>query len=198
MEVLGLKEFEAALRSLPASLTEDVLVDVLKAGGQEIRQVAQALTADDHELSVSIVVRKANKRQLRAGTGAVVVALKSKPGGWRGHFREFGTSPHLIWAKGAKGAIDKAARRMLRKLNKQSRASGGPSKALVTATGQVLGPVVHHPGQRARPFLRPAAATAFPAAVEAIRKRLGVTIVKAAERAHKGFARLRGKRLLTG
>ncbi len=218
MEVVGLKQVEDVLRALPRALSEDVLVDGLKAGAREIQRAAQANAADDPALAAAIVVRKANKRQLRAGTGQVIVALASKKlaggerqAGWRGHFREFGTSPHLIWARGArpeggKGTPGKALRTALRRINKASRAgveaSGAFSaqsieraRALVTAAGKILGPVVHHPGHRARPFLRPAAASAAPAAVEAVRKRLAVTVLKAAERARRGFARLRGKKL---
>ena len=58
------------------------------------------------------------------------------------------------------------------------------ARAIITASGQVFGPVVHHPGVTAKPFFRAAIDSSF----EAYVRRMGEIIAKGLAREGAKFA----------
>ena len=96
------------------------------------------------------------------GRTRVVIGFR-RPAAAHAHLVEFGTAPHRIRARNA---------------------------PLLRVGSAVLGRTVDHPGARPHPFIRPALDEDGPAAVEAMRVRLGRTVERiAAELAGRAPAR---------
>lgn len=113
------------------------------------------------------VVRKAAIANLGGDKKDIVVKKSRSPRGtakykvglskdkWYLMFREFGTKPHLIKTK---------------------------KKKVLAGGGEVFGPVIHHPGQAAKPFLRPALDENVPKIIKAMGAKMGKAIEKEAKK----------------
>jgi HK97 gp10 family phage protein len=130
VNISGMKEIEANLRQLSDDIRDKMLTDAAREGAQIVQAEAMHLAPKERGLAspLSIVsrIKIRMKKPDRFGVRAYVVA-----GAPHSHLLEFGTKAHKIVAKFKKALADKAAR-------------------------EFFGRVVNHPGNRARPFLRPA------------------------------------------
>ena len=171
IQILGLDDLEKTFKELGDVMGQDALDDGLRAGARVFVKAIKQEASDDPELAKSFTVAKATQRQLRRGRGSIAVVARSGRAwqGFRAWWREDGTDPHRIIIKKKLALAD-------------------------TEAGKFFGPVVFHPGEQAKPFMRPAIDRAAEKALRAIKDRLGVAIDKGVARRGAGFARLRGGR----
>ena len=146
IRVKGLSELAAFLDALPQKLAKNVLRGSLRAGMVVIQTEAKATAAFSDKTGK---LRKGLKVSTRVKGGTVTASLKATgKHGYLAQWVEFGTAAHRINAK-----------------------KGG---ALSFGGGAVQH--VDHPGQKARPFLRPSldarASDALVAAAEYMKERL--------------------------
>ena len=180
-QLTGARELEAVLKQLPKEIGEKVLVAATRAGANVVRKDALA------RLEAGGVSKRGGPRNdpalviVRDRKSAASVTLKLAIHKRRFYlmFREFGTAPHSIRAgKARRGA------------GVLERTFGGRATVLANPeTGEVFGPEVQHPGQPARPFLRPAFDGKAGAAVDAIGVVLGKKIEQAALKLAGSFAK---------
>jgi HK97 gp10 family phage protein len=130
VEVSGLKELEANLRQFSDDVRDKMLTDATRAGAEVVQVEAINLAPKKRGLASSLSIASRIKIRMKQpdqfGVRALIVA-----GAPHSHLLEFGTKPHKIVTKTKKALADKAA-------------------------NLFFGKVVNHPGNRARPFLRPA------------------------------------------
>lgn len=146
--IKGLAELQKMLDQLPANLEQNVLRSALRAGANVIKAEAQQQLAAHGNVKTG-VLSKGLKVGTRAKGGKVTATVTAKgKHGYIAHWIEFGTAAHEIRPKGAKSLF-----------------LAGAFKT-----------IVHHPGIRPQPFMRPALDSRSAAAViavgEAIKKRL--------------------------
>ena len=124
--IQGARELDRTLKALPRQLGAKVLGGAVMSGAQEIRKAALANLGEAERGDVIA-------RRTRQGKASVTVSVGPPKDKFYLMFREFGTAPHTIRPRrrGRKVLADKES-------------------------GAVFGPEVRHPGQPARPFLRPA------------------------------------------
>ena len=146
INVTGLAELQAFLDTLPAKVEQNILRGALRAGAKPILEDAKA---GAQESTKTGLMRDGLKITTKAKKGTVTVSIKA--GGKHAYlakFVEFGTAAHRIDPK-----------------------NGG-----VLSFGGGFARHVDHPGQRAKPFLRPAfdaqSENAVVATGEYIKKRL--------------------------
>jgi HK97 gp10 family phage protein len=157
VELTGLKELESNLRQFSAEVQDTMLLEAVREGAEVVRAEAIRLAPRERGLaspkSIISRIKIRMKQPDRFGVRALVIA-----GAPHSHLLEFGTKAHKILAKVKKALADKA-------------------------TGKFFGKVVNHPGNRARPFLRPAYETRKVAAVnrmaEVLRERIAQFRAKA-------------------
>lgn len=90
--IRGAADIAKVLKRLPEKMTEQVLVQALRAGGKPIVKEAKDLVpVRSGDLKKSIVVRKATKKQRKGGAGLVAIGF-TKPTSRRAHLIEYGTS----------------------------------------------------------------------------------------------------------
>lgn len=146
-EVKGLDALQLALQQLPAQIEANIMRGALRAGAKPI--VAKAEANLDASTAGSGELKGTVRISTRSKAGVVRAIIKAGgKKGWYAHFVERGTKPHWIKPKKAKSLFFAGLRRE----------------------------VVHHPGARPKPFLRPAADSEAQAALQAmgdyIRRRL--------------------------
>lgn len=175
--VSGLRDLDEALKQFPAKLQRKYLARALRAGAKIIQQQAQAnAPVKTGALRRNIVVRSA-PRNGAAGRVAVGIRAAKKIGSrttstgkvrsvfdkrgdaFYGRFVEGGTKPHMI-----------------PRLSKRDRAAArtvlGKGTASVLKIGGRFVSVVHHPGAKSKPFLRPALESSPPRVLAAFRDEL--------------------------
>lgn len=151
-------EFRRVLRRLPRRMQRKVLSGAAAGGAQVIRK--EAIGNLENGDRRDVVTRKVRRPRTGAAASYVIGLSRER---WFLQFKEFGVGPRVIRAPGRE------------KRAKKARVLADPE------TGAVFGPVVRHPGQAARPFLRPAFDTA---GEKAIRK-VGERVAKGIEREAK-------------
>lgn len=135
----GKANLDQFLASLPAKLEQAVL-----RGG--IRAVAVVVANEAKDRCISSEVQGAIKVSTRAERGIVSAKVQTKGrGAYLAPWLEYGTDPHFI----AVAAADRQGLSVHR-INKLAR------EGSLVINGHFVGPVVHHPGAKAHPFLRPA------------------------------------------
>ena len=153
----GTKELEAVLKQLPKEIGIKVLAKATRAGAAVVKKDADA------RLESSGVSKRGGRKgkpalgivRDRKGTASVTFLLGIHKSRWYLIFREFGTAPHKIMVKRAE-VLGSAA------------------------TGRIFGTEVDHPGQRARPFMRPAIDSKADDALLAMGRVMGKETEKAA------------------
>lgn len=171
VHVKGLDELQKFLDALPAKMEANVMRSALRAGAQVIAQEAKAnVPVDTGRLRDSIRVTTRSRRgtvyaSVKAGSKDTKKKVSEKRGGgisvsyenaWYAHFVEYGTAPHFIGTKFAKGLV----------LRSNKRATSGFAKRWMNVGVVVEG--VHHPGSKAKPFMRPAMDSRAQAALLAV------------------------------
>ena len=143
------------LDQLPKQIAK-VLEGAARAGGRVIAEEAKERCTSDQ-------VRGTIKLKVQAADDAAKVVAKvqtSGPGAYLAPWIEYGTSPHIIAVR------DDSDRKGLsvNAINRSER------KGTLVIGGEAVGPVVHHPGVRPHPFLRPAFDTAAQEAMAAAQR----------------------------
>lgn len=176
VHVKGFNELQKFLDELPAKMEANIMRTAMRAGANVIKTAAQAnLVANGSDktgdLSDSMRV---STRILSTGKVVAKVQTHSSPNNLA-IWVEYGTAAHYIKVsdkdrptrKKRNGTVKMVSMKTLNKMvNTGSLAIGG----------KFVGPSVHHPGARPKPYMRPAldqyADKALLAVGEAIRKRL--------------------------
>ena len=144
--VKGLDQLQALLNTLSAKVETNIMRAALRAGANVIRDEVRQTAPFDTGL-----LRKGIKVSTRARRGVVTATIKAS--GKHSHaaaWLEYGTLPHIIKARQAKGlAIDGA-----------------------------FAEVVNNPGVKARPYMRPALDSRAQAAVLAVGEAIKVRLTK--------------------
>ncbi|MCG2586493.1 HK97-gp10 family putative phage morphogenesis protein [Massilia sp. TS11] len=148
VKVKGLSELQKFLDQLPAKVEKNMLRSGLRAGANVIKDAA----GEELESNGSVVtgsLKKGLKVSTSSRKGVVKAKVKTTgPHAHLGPWIEHGTKPHLIKPKAAKALAIKGS----------------------------LVEVIHHPGAKPKPFMRPAldsrATEALQAVGDAIKARL--------------------------
>jgi len=123
----GLAKFQANMDRLSLVVREKYLKQAVRKGGNHIRDLMESKAPiQSGKLKADIMV---SVRDTNAFEGIVQVG-PSKKTYWYAKWQEFGTKSHTITAS--------------------------VGKVLIGLGGRILGKSVQHPGQAARPFVRPA------------------------------------------
>jgi HK97 gp10 family phage protein len=148
-KINGLRELSEQLKTMPDKLLKTAIRGAVGAGAKVIRDEARSRV---HNITgdLSQGIRFTTSVNLAQGTGVSKVFVSVKKA-WYGRLVEFGTKPHLIKSK--KG------------------------NALKLHGGKLV-MQVHHPGAKPKPFMEPAAATKYQAAIDAITNRLKAAFLK--------------------
>jgi HK97 gp10 family phage protein len=163
-KIVGLEELGRRLMALPEAIARGPAEDAMLAGAKVIQKAAQQKApVKTGKLRKAIRVRKSSNLDARRAAGETLEADASvyiaKGEGHIARFNEFGTGPHTIVAHGG-GAI--------------------------AIGGEVVGKSVDHPGQPARPFMRPAFDTSKEAATQAIRDTLAAKLDAVVQKVKQG------------
>ena len=157
----GAAAMDRVLREMPKKVARKALNNAVLAGAGVIRKAALANLGG---VGGRRAIVTAN---VRASEHSITRRVGIHKDRWYLSFREFGTKPHIIRNK-----------------------SRSDAKLLANPeTGQIFGSVVEHPGQRQRPFLRPAFDGNAIKAIDVIGKRLGDNIEKEATKLAGRFSK---------
>ena len=127
------------LQQLPAALEKNVLRGAARAAANVVADEAR-------QRCISSEVRDSIKVAGSSKDGRIIAKVQTKgEGAYIAPWLEYGTRPHFISVSDA----DRGGR-SIKRLNKEVR------EGSLTIGGRFVGPVVHHPGARPHPFLRPA------------------------------------------
>jgi hypothetical protein len=137
------------LAQAPQVIAEKVLVGAGRAAAKVLADEAK-LQTDSHE--VADAIKTSAKRE-----GGKIIAQAAVKGRWENSlaiWQEYGTSGHFISVDPAHSGGQTAER--INKSDKAATAAGtaGPGESLKIGDAYV-GETVHHPGARAKPFMRP-------------------------------------------
>jgi hypothetical protein len=157
VHVKGLAQLQTFLSTLPVKMEKNIMRGALRAGAKPIladakMRVRKRSGATAASMRISTMARGGR-------VIARVIAGKATYGNvpiWL----EYGTRPHLISVGDENKPINArlSARRgslvrvSIATMNRAARALGS-----LVIGGRFVGPVIHHPGSRAFPFMRPAA-----------------------------------------
>jgi len=158
----GAKELDRVLARLPKKIGKRVFMKAGREGGKVIQgEALQNLGSADKK---DIIVRK-----VRVQGTSLTMRIGPPRSKFQLMLKEFGTQPHRITTGGRRGA---------------------KKKLLVdTDAGLAFGTEINHPGQPARPFLRPAFDVKKGEALATVGKVLGTEIEKAAVKLAGSFAK---------
>ena len=166
----GMAELQKMLDTLPAKIERNILRGAMKAAAKPVLAAAkQGAAVVSGELRDSLRptdgVKKNNKAQVYAAV---------KTDAFYARFVEFGTDSHLIKVSDS----DKPTRMTRRGMKQYSMKTINKmvKNGSLLIGGNLVGPIVSHPGAKPHPFMRPAldaqANAAVRAAGEYIKKRL--------------------------
>jgi HK97 gp10 family phage protein len=161
--ITGAREMDRLLKRLPREIGQRDLAAAVRAGAQIWRKAAIANLEGGGKDDV--IVRKARKRQSRFSVTMLIGPPKEK---FFLMFKEFGTARHGITPKNKAVLADEAA-------------------------GEFFGAEVDHPGQQARPFLRPAVDVNVAPARDKIGQVLFRRLSRSATKLASGIRRRRGR-----
>lgn len=164
LHVKGLAALQRMLDELPPKLEGNIMRGALRAGMKIVKPVAAS-----NVRSVSGELAAGLKISTRRRRGRVTASLKTKGDhGFVGRMVEFGTKAHFISVQASERGINRRTGQIvsMRTVNRN----------VLRIGANFVGPTVHHPGARPRPFLRPAldgqAGAAIVEMAEYIKRRL--------------------------
>jgi HK97 gp10 family phage protein len=148
--VKGLTELNKFLQQLPEKLQKNVMRGAMRAGMNVIKPVAKR---NIH--SVSGLLAEGLRVEIRAKGPKITVKLKATgKHGFVAQWVEFGTKAHFIKVRDEDRPVNL---RRSEKLGRTVRVSISTiNRNSLRIGGRLIGPTVHHPGARLRPFMRPA------------------------------------------
>jgi HK97 gp10 family phage protein len=153
--VTGLVDLTSYLGDLADGLERKVLAGGLRAGANVIADEARTECRSEEVRDTIDVVSRSEK-------GVAVAKVRTAgEGAYIAPWLEHGTDPHLI-------SVDAADRsgRTIKRINRQVR------EGSLVIGGHFVGPVVHHPGAKPYPFMRPALERKLGDAVTVIRNEI--------------------------
>lgn len=147
VKVTGLKELAQFMQQLPEKLQKNVMRGALRAGAKVLEAEAKkSVAVEDGDLRESIRISTRNQK------GVVTASVKSDD--FKAHWIEYGTAAHWI-------SVDEGVR-PTRKTRRGEKVIGLKTLNKMLARGSLqigghfVGQSVHHPGSKAKPFMRPA------------------------------------------
>lgn len=165
----GGAELDRLLQTLPAKMEKNIMRTALRAGAAVyLADVKQRIPADEGDLRASARVTT------RGGRGGVSASVKvGNFKAYYANFVEFGTRPHYVKVSDADRGPGRGKGRKGTAGRQETLASIRTVNRRVLQIGaNFVGPSVHHPGARARPFMRPAADASFAQAVAAVQAKI--------------------------
>lgn len=167
--VKGLAELQKLLDTLPVKVEKNIMRGALRAGAKVILEEAKSnvpIKTGDLRRSLRVSTRAQRQR----------VSAKVSSGMPIARWVEFGTRAHYIHVEESERPLNK---RLSRKFGRPIHAGMTTVNRAIRSlkiSGRFVGPTVHHPGAKPRPFLRPAldakAQAAVVATAEYIKARL--------------------------
>ena len=146
--VKGLRELDRFLSVLPKNMQTGAYRAALTAAARPIRDEAR-LRAPKDTGEMAKGIRTGSARRNPDGTFSISVSVTGKHA-FLAVFQEYGTVPHYITAGGSGMSA-----RMLTRAARDGGTTGVDDQVLVINGNFVTGAILH-PGQMARPFMRPA------------------------------------------
>lgn len=147
--------------ALRRTLADQLPKRIAKVLEGAVRAGANVIAEEARERCENNQVRAAIKVKVVGATDQPKVIAKVQtrgPGAYMAPWLEYGTSPHFIAVRDASDRKGLSVNAINRKAKKEG---------TLVIGGQPVGPVVHHPGARAHPFLRPAFDTSESEAIAA-------------------------------
>ncbi len=150
IHVKGLEDLQKFLDTLPAKVEANIIRGALRAGLKKIKNKAEInIESKSGELAAGLRIYT----RIKQGVVKSVLATRGLSG-YKAMWVEYGTRPHLIKVQEDEKKINYrlSARRgylvreSLTTINRRSLEIGS----------KFVGPVVHHPGAKPHPFMRPA------------------------------------------
>lgn len=164
--ITGGRELDDLLQTLPAKLEKNIMRTALRAGA-----VVFLAEVKNNIPSVSGALRKSARITTRYKKGSVSASVKvGDKVAYYAQMVEFGTRPHVISVTDVDRPVSRrtGAQVSIRTVNRSLRLGG-----------TLIGPSVNHPGSKPRPYARPAADAAFPAAIAAVQAKIRERLTKA-------------------
>lgn len=184
VEIKGLKELDAVLKSLPEKIEQNVMRGAIRAGQKVVLDaVREKLRSNGSvrsgDLINSLRIRFDRKAKKRGWINSKVIVGNADA--YYSHMVEFGTAAHFVSIK-EDAKPNKQTRRGERKYGYRTINNMVKRGSLVIGK-HFVGQSVSHPGARPKPFMRPAFDESQQAAIEAfaeyVRKRLPKELKKA-------------------
>lgn len=184
VEIKGLKELDAVLKSLPEKIEQNVMRGAIRSGQKVVLDaVREKLRSNGSvrsgDLINSLRIRFDRKAKKRGWINSKVIVGNADA--YYSHMVEFGTAAHFISIK-EDVKPNKQTRRGERKYSYRTINKMVKRGSLVIGK-HFVGQSVSHPGARPKPFMRPAFDESQQAAIEAfaeyVRKRLPKELKKA-------------------
>lgn len=184
VEIKGLKELDAVLKSLPEKIEQNVMRGAIRAGQkvmldavrEKLRSNGSVMSGD---LINSLRIQFDRKARKRGWVNAKLVVGSKEA--FYAHMLEFGTAAHFISIK-EDAKPKRQTRRGERKYGYRTINKMVKRGSLVIGK-HFVGQSVSHPGSSPKPFIRPAFDESQQAAIEAfaeyVRKRLPKELKKA-------------------
>ena len=153
--VKGLKELDAFLSALPKNMHRNAISQGLRAAAAVVREEAKMRAPKDTG-KLALSIKSGSVDRSKDGHLSIKVSAKQKKGGhgYLAWFIEYGVRPHLITVDEADYPV-RNTRHGPRKVSIKKVNEMVHSGSLKIGENFV-GDVVHHPGIRPHPFLRPA------------------------------------------
>lgn len=165
----GGRELDQLLQTLPVKMERNILRAALRAGGVILRKEArERVPTDQGDLLRSIRITS------RVQRGQVQIGVKAGNSvAYYAHMVEYGTRPHYVEVSDVDRGPGRGRGRRGTAGRQETLASIRTVNRRVLQIGaNFIGPSVHHPGARAKPFMRPAVDAGFIPAVEAIQAKI--------------------------
>ena len=150
-DVSGIEKLDAELKKLDKKVSAKLVKKATRAGAKILlKEMKSRVAVGTGKLrkSLGILVGKMRGKGARLKVGARR-GKNQRYDGFHAHFIEFGTAAHFIKKKG---------------------------KGVLSVFGKVFGKEIEHPGQTAKPFMRPAADAKQTEIINAIGSELGKLI----------------------
>lgn len=161
--ITGMEVLKQRLSKLAPNMSRTIVEEALMAGAHVFQVKAQInAPKKSGKLVKDIGIRAGSnldaRRAYKEPLKAESAVFIKKRSRHIGRFNEFGTAPHVINARGK----------------------------VLAANGEILGKTVKHPGQPARPFMRPAFETEQSKAIAAVKEYITVNLDRIVEETKRG------------
>lgn len=167
--IVGGRELDRLLQTLPVNVERNIMRSALRAGGVVLRNKARQLVPqEDGDLLRSIrVTSRVRKGQVQIGVKA------GNSVAFYAHMVEYGTRPHYVEVSDIDRGPGRGRGRRGTAGRQETLASiRSVNRRVLQIGANFVGPSVHHPGSRPKPFMRPAVDAGFVPAVAAVQAQI--------------------------